>query len=190
MTVRRFVQGGRTLVAIGSFALVAARPATSAARPAAAAATAAAAAVRVAPHDLHVSNTRIVVEGVNVVARIRMFRDDLEKALKRPINGDDAAKTAVAAYVSRTFMLTANGAALTGELLDSGAEQDGDQAVWWLLVQWKARQPVQSLGLRVHLMFETFSDQQNIVIVARNPGDERRGLYFQAGDRTEQVIRF
>jgi hypothetical protein len=39
-------------------------------------------------------------------------------------------------------------------------------------------------------MFETFNDQQNTVLVAKQPGDERRGLYFQAGDRAEQMLTF
>ena len=54
----------------------------------------------------------------------------------------------------------------------------------------KAAKPVKTIGVRVHLMFESFNDQQNTVLVARQPGDERRGLYFQAGDLKEQVLRF
>lgn len=142
------------------------------------------------PHNLHVANVRMVVEGPNVVARIRVFRDDLEKSLKRPVRDDSATKLAVGAYVTRATLVTADGAALTAEVLDSGAEQDGDQPVWWLLVQWKAPRPVKVLGLRVHVLFDTFSDQQNIVTVAHSPSDERRGLYFQAGDRKEQIVTF
>ena len=67
---------------------------------------------------------------------------------------------------------------------------DGDQPVWWVLVQWKAVRPVTVLGLTAHVLFDTFDDQQNIVVVNRQPGDERRSLYFQTGDRTEQIIRF
>ncbi len=47
-----------------------------------------------------------------------------------------------------------------------------------------------SLGLKVHVLFDTFGDQQNIVILSRQPGDERRSLYFQPGDLKEQVVRF
>ena len=142
------------------------------------------------PHDLHVAHTRMVVEGAVVVARVRMFRDDLQKALKRPVVDDTASRAAVAAYVVQHFVVTAGGARLTAEVLDGGGDTDGDQPVWWVLVQWKAPQPVKVLGLKVHLLFDTFTDQQNIVQVSRQPGDERRGLYFQAGDRSEQVLRF
>ena len=142
------------------------------------------------PHDLHVAHTRMVVEGAVVVARARMFRDDLQKALKRPVIDDTASRAAVNAYVLRNFIVTSGGARLTAEVLDGGGDTDGDQPVWWVLVQWKAAQPVKVLGLKVQLMFETFGDQQNIVQVSKQPGDERRGLYFQAGDRSEQVLRF
>ncbi len=153
---------------------------------------AAAAPVRLAapPHDLHITNTRMVIEGAVVVARVRMFRDDLQKALKRPVTDSAASKAAVAAYMAQYFIITVEGARLTGEVLDSGGDLDGDQPIWWVLVQWKAPRPVKTLGVRVHLMFDAFNDQQNTVLVARNPGDERRGLYFQAGDRAEQVLRF
>ncbi len=143
-----------------------------------------------APHDLHLTHTRMVIEGAAVVARVRIFRDDLEKAIKRPVADDAASKAAVAAYMAQNFVVRADGAALSGEVLDSGGDMDGDQPIWWVLVQWKAAKPVKTLGVKVHLMFETFNDQQNTVLVAKQPGDERRGLYFQAGDLAEQVLRF
>lgn len=141
------------------------------------------------PHNLHVAHTRMVIEGTAIVARVRMFRDDLQKTLKRPV-GDDASKSAVNAYVTQNFALAADGTKLVGEVLDSGADQDGDQPIWWVLVQWKTAKPVKTLSIKVHLMFDTFNDQQNIVLVARPPGDERHGLYFQAGDKSEQVLKF
>lgn len=142
------------------------------------------------PHNLHLTHTRMVIEGAAVVARVRMFRDDLDKALKRKVVDDAASKTAIAQYMAQHFVVSADGIRLTGEVLDSGGDMDGDQPVWWVLVQWKAAKPVKSLGVKVHLMFESFNDQQNTVLVAKQPGDERRGLYFQAGDLKEQVLRF
>jgi hypothetical protein len=59
----------------------------------------------------------------------------------------------VAAYVSQNFTVVANGAKLAREVLDGGADIDGDQPIWWVLVQWKAARPVKVLGLKVHLLF-------------------------------------
>lgn len=142
------------------------------------------------PHNTHIAHARVVIEGTVVVARVRMFRDDLEKALKQKVGEEPAAQAAVSAYVGRNFGVAADGTPLTGEVVDSGGDSDGDQRIWWVLVQWRAAKPVASLGLKVHVLFDTFSDQQNIVVVNRQPGDDRRSLYFQPGDLTEQVLRF
>ena len=141
-------------------------------------------------HDFHVSHARVVVEGNVVLARVRFFKDDLEKALKRPMVDDSISHAALTSYVNKTFVVRADGALLTGEFLDGAPDKDGDQAVWWILIQYKAAKPVSALGLRDHVLFETFSDQQNLVALAKQPGDQRKSLYFQAGDRTEQVVRF
>jgi len=143
-----------------------------------------------ARHNTHIAHTRMVVEGTMVVARIRMFRDDLQKALKRPVSDEPAAQAALRAYINGSFGVTADGARLTAELADSGGDTEGEQPIWWVLVQWKAARPVRTIGLKVHLLFDTFSDQQNVVVLNKQPGDERRSLYFQPGDRTEQVIKF
>lgn len=141
-------------------------------------------------HDFHVSHARVVVEGNVVLARVRFFRDDLEKALKRPIRDDSLSQVALATYVNKTFLVRADGVTLNGEYLDGASDKDGDQAVLWILMQYKAAKPVTALGLRDHVLFETFSDQQNLVALAKQPGDQRKSLYFQGGDRTEQVVRF
>ncbi len=142
------------------------------------------------PHNLHVANTRLVVEGNVMVARVRMFRDDLQKALKQPVTDQATSRNVVAAYLAKNFTLAADGVALTAEVLDSGADQDGEQPIWWALIQWKAAKPVKTLSVNVRLMFDAFADQQNIVLVSKQPGDERHGLYFQAGDSKEQVLKF
>jgi hypothetical protein len=143
-----------------------------------------------ARHNMHIAHARIVLEGTEVTARVRMFRDDLQKAVKTRVNEDSVSRAAVGAYVGKNFMVTANGARLAAELVSSGGETEGDQPVWWVVVQWKAAKPVTALGLKVHVLFDTFGDQQNIVILSRQPGDERRSLYFQPGDLKEQVVRF
>ncbi len=132
----------------------------------------------------------MMLEGTLVMARVRLFRDDLSKALKRPLADDAASKAVIAEYVVTHMTLRADGVTMKGEVLDSGGDMDGDQPVWFVLVQWKAAKPVKALGVSVNLLYEAFNDQQNIVQLAKQPGDERRGLYFQAGDRSEQVVKF
>ena len=97
---------------------------------------------RAARHNTHIAHTRMVVEGTMVVARIRMFRDDLQKALKRTVGDDAASQAALRAYINGSFGVTADGARLTAELADSGSDTEGEQPIWWVLVQWKAARPV------------------------------------------------
>ena len=144
-----------------------------------------------AAHDVHVSHTRLVVEGADVVARIRFFRDDLEKALGRHLAPDAATRAALAAYLRPRLLLRADGAALPLSLVEQGSEDDASgQPVWWAVVQGRAARPVRALGLRVLPLFETFRDQQNLVVVLHPPAEARQALYFQAGDQQEQVVRF
>lgn len=143
-----------------------------------------------APHNTHISHTRVVLEGPVVLARVRMFRDDLEKALGQKVAETPASQGVLARYLAPRLVVRAEGVPLVAEVLDAGPDLDGDQPIWWVLVQWKAARPVTALGLRVHVLFDTFEDQQNLVVVNKQPGDDRRTLYFQGGDRTEQVVKF
>lgn len=143
-----------------------------------------------APHNTHISHARVVLEGPVVLARIRLFRDDLEKTLKQKVVDEPASHRVVADYIDRSFRIRADSAMLVAELLDSGADMEGDQPVWWVLVQWKAARPIGQLAMRAQQLFELFNDQQNLVTISRQPGGERRSLYFQAGDRAEQVVKF
>lgn len=143
-----------------------------------------------APHNKHFSHTRLVLDGTALVARVRIFKDDLEKALKRKVGDDAASKQAVAGYAARAFILRADDVVLKGEVLDQGGDSDGDQPVTWLLVQWTAPRPPKKIGVKDLILFDQYDDQQNLVILSRMPGDERRTLYFQSGDRSEQVISY
>ena len=141
-------------------------------------------------HSMHIAYTRMVVEGPTVLARVRMFRDDLEKGFKQKITDAPAVQAALAKYLTPQMLVRADGATLVAEIIDGGADQDADQPIWWVLVQWKAAKPVKSLGVTMHVLFHVFTDQQNLVAVTKQPGDERTTLYFQTGDMTEQTVKF
>ncbi len=143
-----------------------------------------------APHNKHFSHTRLVVDGTAIVARVRLFKDDLEKTVKQPVADNAASKAVVAAYVTTQFAVRADGVALTGDVIDQGGDNDGDQPVWWVMVQWTAKSAPRRIGVRDVLMFDQYDDQQNLVILSRMPGDDRRTLYFQSGDKREQVVTY
>jgi hypothetical protein len=142
-------------------------------------------------HDLHVSSTRIVVDGASVIARMRIFRDDLAKATGRELASDAAGQAAFGKYLAAHFTIRGDGVPLSGQVMDAGAEaDDGGEKMFWYVVQFTARQPVRRLAISNQLLFELFRDQQNLVTILKAPGDNRWSLYFAAGDTKEQVVVF
>lgn len=148
-------------------------------------------------HDVHLTYSRVVVDGARVLWRVRLFRDDLEKTLaawsrNAALNvTTPAADTAFASYFNAQVPVTANGKRLTGKVLESGRDADvTDQEMWWYLIELPASAPVTSLGTRVGLLFEHFSDQRNIVSLLKMPGGERYSMYFVPGDTKLQNVIF
>lgn len=151
-----------------------------------------------AAHDLHLTHTRMVVEDRTIACRIRLFKDDLETALrqyaKRPdlaLTDEDRADSLFQAYWVRNMKLEANGLAVALRVTSSGAETDpAAQEVIWYVLEGAAPARVGRLTLLNGLMFELFRDQQNIMQLLRLPGETRRTLYFAATDPREQRLEF
>jgi hypothetical protein len=151
-----------------------------------------------ARHDVHVSHTRLVVEGATVAAHVRLFRDDLEKTLAAragapPFDAATAPRrdSLLAAYLGERFLLEADGVRLKGGVEGSGMEIDRDrQDVVWVLLDFPAPKPVGSIRLANLIFHETWADQQNIVQVLHLPDEARQTLYFAPGDRKAQELAF
>jgi len=147
-------------------------------------------------HDLHLTHTRMVIEGRTVACRIRLFKDDLQAALRQYADRPDLALTHEAradslfqAYWTRNMRLDANGVPLALRVTSSGAETDpAAQEVVWYVLEGTAGADVARLTVLNALMFELFRDQQNIIQLLRLPGDTRKTLYFAATDPREQTL--
>ena len=150
-----------------------------------------------APHDIHTSHTRAVVEGTAVLWKVRLFSDDLEKGLRtfsrRPsfvLAKDPAADSIFSAYFNTRVGVSADGVKLTARLVDTGTDRDpvGGTVHWYLLQFNAARQPG-TLSVTNSLLVEQFSNQANIVVLLSMPGEKRHSLYFGDGSREPQVVR-
>lgn len=148
-------------------------------------------------HDVHLTYSRVVVDGASVLWRVRLFRDDLEKALaafsKNPsfkVSGA-AGDSVFAAYFNAEVPVTANGKRLTGRVLQSGKDAEvTDQDMWWYLIELPAPAPVTTFSTRVGLLFEHFTDQRNVVTLLKMPGEGRHSLYFVREDARMQTLSF
>ncbi len=147
-------------------------------------------------HDVHLTYSRVVLDSTALLWRVRVFRDDLERALRarttRPMLAIDtpAGDTAFAAYFNATVQVMANGRRLTGRVLEAGRDLDdpGNEMRWYLLELPLAAR-VHAVSLRVDLLFETFADQRNLVTLLQLPEGSRQSLYFARGDTAAQVVR-
>jgi hypothetical protein len=140
----------------------------------------------------------MVLEGKTVACRIRLFKDDLEKAL-RLYSGQAALRLTAEAradslfqvYFNQKVTLEADGKRLVLKVSASGTEHDqAAQDVVWYVLEGESGAPVSKLVLLNGLMFEMFRDQQNIVQLLRTPGDVHRTLYFVSTDPREQTVSF
>lgn len=150
-------------------------------------------------HDVHLTYSRVVVDGASVIFRVRLFHDDLEKALQMHAHnpalkvapGVTAADTAFASYFDAHVPVAANGKRLKARVIQSGKDMDvTDQEMWWYLVELTAPAPVASLSMRVGLLFEHFTDQRNIVTLLKMPGEKRYSMYFVREDAKAQEVVF
>ena len=149
-------------------------------------------------HDLHLSHTRMVVDGATITARLRLFHDDTENSLRRFARrpalriSDQAGQDSVfERYYNDRVQLSVNGVRVRARVVASGRDPDAaDPVMWWYEVKYRTAQPVRSIALRQHLMFEMFEDQRNILTVIKMPSNERFSLYFAPSDTKEQVLTF
>lgn len=147
-------------------------------------------------HDLHIAYADLAIEGDVVAGRIRLFQDDLERALG-PLAGADAislrpgpeADALVLRYLRERLRIAADGVLLDPAILDSGRDMLDREAVWWVVVRYRAAAPVRSLHLTNTLLFELFDDQRNVVKVVRFPEQTERTYHFARGE-AEAVVRF
>jgi hypothetical protein len=151
-----------------------------------------------AAHDLHASHTRLVLEGTTIAARVRLFHDDLELALRAlardstlKLTGEAPAQALFQRYFAQQVKLEADGRPVALRVTDAGAEKDPQgQLVIWYVLEGEVPAPVRRLVVRQGLLFELYEDQQNIVQLLRMPGEERRTMYFIGTDPRDQAITF
>jgi len=149
-------------------------------------------------HDLHLTHTRMVVDGRTIALRIRLFKDDLEKALQhfggRPdlhLTAEARADSLFGAYFDKAVTLAADGKPVSLRVSSSGTETDASsQDVVWYVLEGESGAAIAKLAILNGLMFELFRDQQNLIQLLREPGGIRKTLYFVATDAREQVVSF
>lgn len=150
--------------------------------------------VEAPPHDLHVSYGNLGVEGAVAILQVRVFRDDLEEALRRFHGRDDiqlevtpAVDALFLAYLTEKFILEVRGEALEGRIVGSGDDALDREPVWWYQIRFAATEAIRAARITNTMLFEIFSDQSNVLRVVRFPEETRSAYYFAPGEETIEV---
>lgn len=143
-------------------------------------------------HEFHVSYTRMAVEPTVISAQIRLFSDDLTRALIErsrlaaiTLNSVEG-EAAFAGYLAQAFQVTANGRRLVPVVVSGARDKD----MWSYIVTWTSQAPITTLAMNNAALFEQFGDQQNIVKVKHMATGRESTLFYSGGSRAEQVVRF
>jgi len=145
-------------------------------------------------HDLHVSYGNLGVEGATAILQLRIFKDDLEEALRR-FHGRDSFLLAVSPevdaiflrYLAEKFILEVGETTLEGRIVGSGDDELDREPVWWYQVRFDAPEPIQAARITNTVLFEIFDDQSNILRVVDFPQETRRAYYFAPGEETIEI---
>jgi len=150
----------------------------------------------IAPHKFHVTYSRIAVEGTTVAARVRFFGDDLSEALAKAqsiesyqIDASARQDSVFLAYFNSHFVLNDGHSILTGTLMGSGQEMEGQEPMWWYVVQFEAESPIERLHITNRLLKESFEDQKNIAQIQHFPSEKTWSLYF-VDDDIDYLLEF
>ena len=146
------------------------------------------------PHDLHASYGNLGVENNTAILQIRVFKDDLEEALRR-FDSREAFLLEVTPeldalflrYFSQKFVLEVGGVALQGRVVGSGYDELDREPVWWYQVAFDAPAPILAARITNTLLFEIFDDQSNVLRVVRFPEETRKAYYFAPGEETVEI---
>jgi hypothetical protein len=145
-------------------------------------------------HDLHVAYGNLGVEGEVAILQIRIFKDDLEEALRRfhevsslRLEVTPEMDSFFLAYLKEHFVLEVGGAPLPGVIIGSGDDELDREPVWWYQVQFRAAEPIEMARITNTVLFELFDDQRNVLRVVRFPSETRRAYYFARGEETVEI---
>ena len=145
-------------------------------------------------HDLHVSYGNLGVDGAFAILQLRVFKDDLEEALRRfhgletfLMEVNPEVDALFLQYLAEKFVLEVGGTQLEARIIGSGDDELDREPVWWYQLRFDAPEPIQLARITNTVLFELFNDQRNVLRVVKFPEETRRAYYFAPGEETIEV---
>ena len=135
-------------------------------------------------HPLHVSYSRMVLEGDVALLNVRIFTDDLENALGRyhgvsglKMRPDPQIDSLFTEYFNAQFTLTIADSVLPGVIVESGESED----MWWYTMLFQGWEPISTISFRTELLYDLFDDQRNITRILHTATNKYQMYYSVAG---------
>ena len=145
-------------------------------------------AVATGAHKFHVSYGRMAVEDNMAMLQIRLFKDDLELALREKFSEpefalavDPHADSLFTAYFNEVFILKQDEVAVPGHIVSSGEDEMAGEPMWWYMVRFDAPTTLHTFTVRDVVLFDLFDDQKNIFKVRHFPSEKEFSYYFTDG---------
>lgn len=132
-------------------------------------------------HDFHVSITRVVQRGEVLQVTGRYFSEDLEAALSRQ-TGQSVRLNAKAAFDAALHQYILNHTALRTADTELRARWLGyelENELCFVYYEYRLPQPVDRLAVENRVLFDSFTDQSNIVNVER--GEQLQSAFLKPG---------
>jgi hypothetical protein len=133
----------------------------------------------------------VAIEGDHIALRMRLFKHDLEDALKAyhslprvMLTPTVPSDSLFLSYLHRYFSLVVEGDTLPGQVVSSGEDRD----IWWYDLSFNNDSSIDSVRINNQLLFDLFGDQKNIVYVTHFPSEQRETLYCVAGSAGYTVV--
>jgi len=145
-------------------------------------------------HDFHITYSRVAIEQNVIVARTRFFKDDLTRGLKKfskaesfSLDISPVADSLFAVYYNDRFVIEVDGKRLPGRIVGSGEELEGNEQMWWYVMQYDAAAEPISVRISNTLLFDTFDDQKNVLKIQKFPSDQSSTFYFDSDETTIEI---
>jgi len=142
----------------------------------------------IAAHKFHVTYGRMAVEDNLALLQIRLFKDDLEEALRVRFAAPDftlavtpQADSLFTRYFNEVFVLRQGALQIPGRITGSGEDELQGEAVWWYTVAFEAPEALQTFTVRHATLLDRFEDQKNIFKVKHFPSEKELSYYFTEG---------
>ena len=136
-------------------------------------------------HKFHTTYGRMGVEENIAVVQVRFFKDDLYETLVNhyeqqdfSLSPDPETDRMFVDYFNERFRIEVDGTFLTGLIVSSGEDVEGQEEVWWYVVQFVAEDDLTTFSVTNSLLTELFDDQKNILKVQHFPSEKTLSYYF------------